>query len=60
MFYRPHKTVLCDVCDDDDCGDGCYKVSDTVTEESGFRSSGLTLLTNFYAIIVVVYLAWLA
>lgn len=54
MFYRPHKTVLCDICDDSDCGDGCFK--ETVTEESGFKSSGHILLTNFYITITVVLL----
>lgn len=34
MFYRPHKTILCDICDDNDCGEGCYKDEDTANSES--------------------------
>ncbi|GFW13172.1 CD109 antigen [Trichonephila clavipes] len=45
MFYRPHKTVLCDICDEDDCGEGCYK-EETTSEESPYGSSGVTNLSN--------------
>ncbi|XP_071036540.1 thioester-containing protein 1 allele R1 [Parasteatoda tepidariorum] len=38
MFYRPHRTDLCDICDDDDCGDNCLKTT-TSSEESSFASS---------------------
>lgn len=51
MFYRPHKTVLCDICDDEDCGNGCF--IETVTEESGFRSSGKKSCVEFYLVILV-------
>lgn len=26
MFYHPHKATLCDICDGDDCREGCKKM----------------------------------
>ncbi|KAG8176847.1 hypothetical protein JTE90_001986 [Oedothorax gibbosus] len=53
MFYRPHKTILCDICDDNDCGEGC-KI-DTATEDSqrGGRSSGMITTAKSMHIVVL-------
>ncbi|GIX78720.1 CD109 antigen, partial [Caerostris extrusa] len=47
MFYRPHKTVLCDICDEDDCGEGCYR-EETTSEESPLGSFGVTNVPSTY------------
>ncbi|XP_054716193.1 CD109 antigen-like [Uloborus diversus] len=49
MFYRPHKTVLCDICDEDDCGDGCYKETKN-QEERQLPNSGTMSLMNHWVI----------
>lgn len=57
MFYRPHKTVLCDICDEEDCGNGCF--TETITEESEFKSSGKTNSVKFYLVVIAIALFWL-
>lgn len=58
MFYRPHKTVLCDICDEDDCGNGCFK--ETVTEESEFKSSSAEgFIANLHLLSIAATLIWM-
>lgn len=40
MFYRPHKTVMCDVCDDSDCGQGCDARKKEPLADGGGTNSG--------------------
>ena len=56
MFYRPHKTVLCDICDDEDCGNGCF--TETITEESGFKSFGIKTVVGPYLVLFALALIW--
>lgn len=54
MFYRPHKTILCDICDDNDCGEGCYKEEETGSSESPLGSMGITITaTSLYVMILL-------
>ncbi|XP_055932294.1 CD109 antigen-like isoform X3 [Argiope bruennichi] len=58
MFYRPHKTVLCDICDDDDCGEGCYR-EETSSEESPLGSVGIANIPNYLlSFILFLTLPW--
>ncbi|GFT73842.1 CD109 antigen [Nephila pilipes] len=59
MFYRPHKTVLCDICDEDDCGEGCYK-EETTSEESPYGSLGVMNFPNYsFLFILFLTVSWL-
>ncbi|KFM80556.1 CD109 antigen, partial [Stegodyphus mimosarum] len=53
MFYRPHRTFLCDICDEDDCGEKCYKV-EIQSEESPYSTNGVSTMLNMFTIFIIV------
>lgn len=53
MFYSIPEASLCDICENDDCGEACAIRADEQKAEDTHTSGGSILSSSFIQIVVV-------